>query len=276
MTINPELTYDGYKCDHRRQYPDNSLLVFSNMTARGSRVEGLDKVFFFGLQAFVKKHLIEDWNRDFFEKDIEEVVTRYTRRLKNYVGTNKIGDQHIRDLHALGYLPLEFWALPEGSNVDLRVPMFVMFNTDPRFFWLTNGEETIISASMWLPCTSLTTAVMYRKILNEWAMKTNPEMIDFVPFQGHDFSFRGHSSYESAVMSGAAHLMAFAGTDTVPSIDYLEEFYGADSDKELVGASVSATEHSCMCLGSAAIIKELPDEIDESYEYYSYAKALVG
>ena len=60
MKKKPHLSFDGYKCDHRRQYPENSLLVFSNMTARGSRVKGLDKVIFFGLQSFIKEHLINE------------------------------------------------------------------------------------------------------------------------------------------------------------------------------------------------------------------------
>jgi len=249
MKIKPHLSFDGYKCDHRRQYPENSLLVFSNMTARGTRVKGLKKVVFFSLQAFIKEHLIQEWGDDFFKKDVEEVVFDYNRRLKNYLGPNGVGEQHIRDLHAVGYLPLEIWALPEGSAVDLRVPMFVMWNTDDKFFWLTNAIETIISANLWGGCTSATTAVMYRQILNEWANKTNPEMIDFVPWQGHDFSFRGHFGFDAAIKSGAAHLLSFSGTDTVPAIDYLEEYYNANSDVELVGGSVSATEHSVMCMG---------------------------
>jgi nicotinamide phosphoribosyltransferase len=54
---------------------------------------------------------------------------------------------------------------------------------------------------------------------------------------------------EAAMMSGAAHLTSFVGTDTVPAIDFLEEYYGADCTKELVGCSVPATEHSVMSLG---------------------------
>jgi nicotinamide phosphoribosyltransferase len=50
-------------------------------------------------------------------------------------------------------------------------------------------------------------------------------------------------------MSGAAHLLAFTGTDTLPAIDFLEEYYNADCEKELIGGSVAATEHSVMCLG---------------------------
>ena len=247
-TLAP-LLVDGYKVDHRRQYPSNSTLVFSNLTARGSRVAGQDKVVLFGLQYFIKRYLIEDWNRNFFERPLDEVTAKYARRLLAYLGVNQIGDAHIRDLHALGYLPLEIWSLPEGSLVDLRVPMFVVWNTDPRFFWLTNAIETLLSTTIWGPCTSATTALMYRRILNRWAQKTAPEAIDFVPWQGHDFSFRGHFGLEAASMSGAAHLLSFTGTDTLPAIDFLEEYYGADVEKELVGGSVAATEHSVMCMG---------------------------
>jgi nicotinamide phosphoribosyltransferase len=46
------------------------------------------------------------------------------------------------------------------------------------------------------------------------------------------------------------HLLSFTGTDTIPAIDALEEYYNANADKELIGGSVAATEHSVMCSGS--------------------------
>lgn len=243
------LNVDGYKVDHRRQYPSNSTLVFSNLTARGTRVEGLDKIIFFGLQYFIDEYLIKDWNDNFFSLPLDEMTTQYGEDLLGYLGVNNIGDQHIRDLHALGHLPLEIWALPEGSNVNLRVPMMVVFNTDARFYWLTNAIETILSTTIWMPCTSATTALMYRRILNRFADETNPEMKDFVQWQGHDFSFRGHSSRESACTSGAAHLLSFTGTDTLPAISLLEKHYACSRKTELIGGSVAATEHSVMCMG---------------------------
>jgi nicotinamide phosphoribosyltransferase len=249
LKVLAPLLCDGYKVGHIMQYPSNTALVFSNLTPRGTRVDGLDKVITFGLQYFMKKYLIEEWNRTFFNLPLDTVAARYGRRLLGYLGVNNVGDQHIRDLHALGYLPLEIWALPEGSNVNLRVPTFVVWNTDARFFWLTNAIETILSTTIWGPCTSATTAVMYRKIFEKWAKETSPEAIGFVPWQGHDFSFRGHFGFEAACMSGAAHLLSFTGTDTLPAIDFLEEYYNADCEKELIGGSVAATEHSVMCLG---------------------------
>jgi nicotinamide phosphoribosyltransferase len=58
------------------------------------------------------------------------------------------------------------------------------------------------------------------------------------------------SSHESGALSGAGHLLSFKGTDTIPAIEFLEEYYGADVTKELVGCSVPATEHSIMCMGT--------------------------
>jgi nicotinamide phosphoribosyltransferase len=58
------------------------------------------------------------------------------------------------------------------------------------------------------------------------------------------------SSLESAILSGMGHLLSFTGTDTIPAIMALEKYYGADSDNELIGGSVPATEHSVMCSGS--------------------------
>ena len=249
MNINPTTACDAYKLDHRRQYTPNAQLVFSNLTPRGTRVKGLDKVVLFGLQYFIKEYLQNQWNDNFFSQDVEKVVNKYNRRLSTFLGPNSIGDQHIRDLHALGYLPLEIWALPEGSNVNLRVPMLVVWNTDARFFWLTNAIETILSTTIWGPCTSATTALMYRQVFEKWSQETSPELSGIIPWLGHDFSYRGHFGQEAATMSAAAHLLSFTGTDTVPAIDFLEEYYNANADDELIGGSVAATEHSVMSLG---------------------------
>jgi len=248
MTINPLNLIDWYKADHRRQYPEGTKLVFSNFTPRKSRIPNVDHVIFFGLQYFIKEYLIKQWNENFFDKPKDDVIKSFNRRKDTSLGYNAIGSDHIAALHDLGYLPIKIMALPEGSKVPIKVPPLVMWNTIPEFFWLVNYLETSMSASLWQMCTSATLAAEYRKLLNSWAQKTGGPM-EFVPWQGHDFSFRGMSSIETAAMSGAGHLLSFTGTDTVPAIDFLEEYYNADADKELIGGSVPATEHSVMCMG---------------------------
>ncbi len=240
---------DGYKVDHRRQYPNGTELVYSNWTPRKSRVPGVEKVVFFGLQYFIKKYLIEEFNQSFFNRPKAEVVAEYKRRIETYLGPGAIGYEHVEALHDLGYLPLELKAVPEGTRVPMRMPMFTIKNTHPEEFWLTNFLETLLSCILWLPCTSATTAAEYRRILDEFAQKTGGDPA-FVPWQGHDFSFRGMAGLEAALLSGAGHLLSFTGTDTIPAIDFLETYYGADASRELVGGSVAATEHSVMCMGT--------------------------
>ncbi|MCC9017541.1 nicotinate phosphoribosyltransferase [Flavobacterium lipolyticum] len=247
--MNPLLLTDGYKVDHRRQYPDGTTLVYSNWTPRKSRIEGLEEVVFFGLQYFIKKYIIHDFEADFFKRPKEEVVKKYARRINNYLGENQVGTKHIEDLHDLGYIPMVFKALPEGVSVPLRVPMFTMYNTLPEFFWLTNYFETLLSAVVWLPCNSATIAKEYRKVLDKFAHET-ASVPEFVDWQAHDFSMRGMGGIEAAITSAAGHLLSFTGSDTIPVIDFFEEYYNANSDTELIAGSVAATEHSVMCMGT--------------------------
>ncbi len=247
MKIQTPLLLDGYKVGHIFQYPKDTTMVYSNLTARSSRT-GLDKVVAFGFQYFVEEYLVRQFAETFFDQPKDKVLKAYKRRMDNYLGPNAVPVDHIAALHDLQYLPLLIKALPEGTSVPLRVPMLTIRNTVPEFFWLTNMLETLMSSVVWHPCTSATTALEYRKTFERYAKVTGGPM-DFVPWQGHDFSFRGLTGPETAALSGAAHLLSFTGTDTVPAIDLLEEYYGADSDKELVGGSVPATEHSVMCMG---------------------------
>lgn len=101
---------------------------------------------------------------------------------------------------------------------------------------------------LWKPCTSATIAFEYRKLLEAYAAKTGTA-IEFVDWQAHDFSMRGMSGFDDAMMSSFGHLLSFTGTDTIPAIDFVERFYGANADTELVAGSVPATEHSVMCMG---------------------------
>lgn len=249
MDLRPLDLCDAYKTGHYKQYPKDCTRVYSNMTARKSRVVGSDKLVFFGMQYFIQRYLIKLWDYEFFKQPREKVVKAYKRRIDNYLGPGSISYDHIEALHKLGYLPIKIKALPEGSLVPMGVPLFTITNTHNDFFWVTNMLETLMSNVLWGMSTSATTAFRYRKVFEEYAKITGADPA-FIPWQGHDFSFRGiMGGPESAACSGAAHLLSFTGTDTIPAIDLLEEFYGADCEHELIGGSVAATEHSVMSMG---------------------------
>lgn len=251
IKINPLNAIDFYKADHRRQYPVGTEYVYANFTPRSSRLAKMlpdfdDKIVFFGLQGFIKHFLIETWNEGFFNQPKAKVIAAYKRRMDNALGEGAVPVEHIEALHDLGYLPLKIKALPEGSRVNIKVPVLTIINTDPNFFWLTNYIETVLSAELWKSCTTASIAYEYKRLLTQYAEKTGAPL-DFVAVQGHDFSSRGMSGIYDAAQSGVGHLTSFIGTDSVASIDYAEEYYNATG---VVGVSVPATEHSVMCMGS--------------------------
>lgn len=245
----PILLADYYKVGHPAQYPKNTRVVYSNLTPRKSRLAGVDGMVFFGLQYFIKEYLISYFKINFFDLPKEEVMRQYKRRLRTSLGGDLPFYDHIEKLHDLQYLPVDIKALPEGVRVNMRVPVLTITNTIDEHYWLPNFLETILSCVVWQPSTSATIAHEYRKVLNKYAKLTGMPM-EFVQWQGHDFSFRGMSSFESAITSGMGHLLSFTGTDTIPAIDGLEQYYNANADTELIGGSVNATEHSVMCAGS--------------------------
>ena len=253
MKINPLTAIDFYKADHRSQYPPGTSEVYSNFTPRSAKHAKVlsdydNKIVMFGLQYFIKHFLMDVWQENFFDLPKEDVVRAYKRRMDNALGSDAFTLEHIEALHDLGYLPMKIKALPEGARVPIGVPVLTVVNTHPDFFWLTNYIESVISCYLWKPMTSATTAFEYKRLLTQYAMKTGTAL-DFVPFQAHDFSFRGLSGLQDSILSGAAHLTSFWGTDTVPAIDVVEDYYGADVEQEPVGFSVPATEHSVMCMG---------------------------
>ncbi|MBW3699357.1 nicotinate phosphoribosyltransferase [Bacillus aerophilus] len=245
-TYPATLLCDFYKVSHREQYPEGTELIYSTWTPRTSRVENVDKVVAFGFQGFIKKYLIEYFNENFFKRPKQDVINEYKRVIKYTLQVKDPETSHIESLHDLGYLPIKIKAVKEGTLIPIKVPMLTIENTVPEFFWITNYLETLMSNEIWQPTTSATLAFEYRKILDEYAMKTVGNKLA-VDFQGHDFSMRGMSSLESTKLSGAGHLLSFTGTDTIPAILYHEEFYNADIENELIGSSIPATEHSVMC-----------------------------
>lgn len=258
MNINPLSAIDFYKSGHGPQYPENTTMVYSNLTARSDKhAPELAKggVVVFGIQAFILDFLIDSWNVNFFFRTKEAVLEEYAYRMNTSLGPGLVGTEHIAALHDLGFLPLEIKALPEGTYAPIGIPVLTIRNTIPEFFWLTNYLESVMSAELWKPITTATIAHAYRRLLDQWCEITGGDK-EFVAIQGHDFSFRGMGGLQDAAKAGMGHLLSFIGTDTVPAIDAAQEFYAADemfdgSEGALspVGVSVPATEHSVMCMG---------------------------
>lgn len=249
--IMSPLLCDFYKVGHVFQYPEGTEKIYSTYTPRGSRIDGVDEVVFWNLQGFINEFLIGEFNENFFNRAKRSVIAEYEDYVRSCL-VQEPNSKHISDLHDLGYLPIKICSLAEGTRVPMRVPCFTVENTIPKFFWVTNALETLISAEMWHPITVATIADSFRRLLNRYAMETVGSTCG-VEWQGHDFSLRGMSGIYNGGKLGGGHLLSFNGTDNIPAIHYMKWMYGASLS---CGGSVNATEHSVQCAN-------MPEDFDE-------------
>lgn len=286
---NPLLLIDFYKSTHHEQYPKGLTKMVSYYTPRMSRLKDVDTITFFGLQAFIKEYLIDGFDTMFFNRSEDEVVAEYERILDYTLGQGAYESQKIRDLHKLGYLPLEISAVPEGMATKVGVPQIEITNTHPDFVWLVNTIETMLSCTMWHTQVSAEVGKRYRKIVDKWVDRTCGVDVNPRKMLG-DFSMRGQHSVESAIKSSAAWTLSFDNTATVPAIMWLEDNYNCDVTKDSVAYGAISTEHSVMCSNFAVDgdeithIKRLLMEIyfnhnfsmvSDSYDYWRLVTELL-
>ena len=245
MKLNAATLSDGYKLSHGKMYADGTTMVYSNLTPRSDRIHKKNATEFYdgklvwvGAQGAIRE--IHEAFEEFFKSPKEKVVGRFARRMEGYLGGYEPAVKAISELHDLGYLPLKIKAIKEGSRVNFGIPVMTIRNTVPEFYWLTNYLETVISNLTWKVATNATIANEYRNIVEHYGDKTGTDAFTR-SIQCHDFSMRGMSGPEDSARAGFGHLLSFIGTDTLPAMDYAEDYYDADG---LIAISVPATEHA--------------------------------
>lgn len=263
---------DSYKLGHYNMYPKGTTKVYSYFEAR--KGAQYNKTVFFSLQYLLKEYFV---GKVITQEQIDKADKLVTAHLGPNV-FNKEGWQYILDEHN-GKLPLSIKAVPEGTAVEVDNVLFTVENTDPKCYWLTNYVESILT-HVWYGSTVATKSKAIKNLMGFYLNVTcdNPE--DSINFMLHDFGYRGATSSESADVGGAAHLLNFMGTDTVPSIEFLMNYYDAD----VCGFSVPATEHSIMTSegkeGEFNVVENLFNEyptgilslVIDSYDYRNFIK----
>lgn len=237
------LMTDVYKLGHMRQYKPGTTKVYSYLCARSNKK--YNDALFFGLQPYLK--LLET---PITKADGEEFLAYYTMIL----GSQAPADitEKINALVDLGYVPLEIKAVPEGTIIDNKNVLATVTNTLPEFYWVVGFFESLL-LKVWAPTTVATKSLQFKRIAKRYTDETSDA--DFLmPFLVHDFGYRGVSSEETAEICGAAHLVNFAGTDTVPAVKFMKEVYHGEG---LIGASVPATEHSIHCSFGPSVENEI-------------------
>jgi nicotinamide phosphoribosyltransferase len=234
MTIrNPILATDSYKFSHFMQYPKGATDVSSYIEARGTKIEGVTEVVFFGLQMYINEVLRA-------RITMEHVNQAANFCAKHGTPFNREGWEIIVNDH-FGYLPVTIEAVPEGTPVPLHNVMVQVHTNDERLPWLTSYIETMLLSYIWYGSTVATVSREIKKVIKYHLDLTSDNPEAELPFKLHDFGFRGVAA-GAADLGGLAHLVNFMGTDTVAGIEAAMAHYGAD----VCGFSISASEHSTM------------------------------
>jgi nicotinamide phosphoribosyltransferase len=233
MQNNIILSTDSYKQSHHCLYPEKTTRVFSYLESRGGNTS---ETTFFGLHYILKTHL---------EGQVvtQEKIERAAKVCKLHFGNDEVfnrkGWEYILDKYN-GYLPLKIKAVKEGEVVSTRNVLMTIENTDDNCWWLTNFVESVL-LHVWYSISVSTLSREIKKVILKYLISTGtPESI---PFRLHCFGYRGAASQETAAIGTSAHLVNFMGTDTMPGLELLAEYYG----EEMAGYSIPATEHSIAC-----------------------------
>lgn len=239
------LLSDTYKQTHDRMYPKGLERLTSYWTPRKSMLKHTDTMVFFGLQAFIQKYLIEQFDEYFFKLPLVDVLNEYQKYMNIQIGENNYDIDKIENLHTLGYLPLQIKAIPEGSIVDMGVPCIEITNTHDGFAWLVQWIECILQTELWKMSNHATIGNMYGELARHFYDETVDNDID--PMNAFaDFGMRGMSCVEESIKCSAAWLLSANKTSTIPALPYIDKYYDADCTNNNIGASAVSTEHSVM------------------------------
>lgn len=260
------LLADGYKHVHAEQFPKGLTKLVSYVTPRMSRLKSQNYMILFGLQAFLKTYMIDYFNENFFSLPKDEVLKEYSRVMDTMLGKGNYGLDKIAALHDLGYIPLQFNALLEGTKVPMHIPCIEITNTHDDFAWTVQWCESLLSSELWKPCIHANVGYTYRQIVDKYYDLT---VDDNIPHSKaiSDFGFRGMSCLQEATKASAAWLTSFSGTATIPAIPYLEKNYNCDNTTDNFASNAISTEHAVMASNFAVdgdevtMIKRLLTEI---------------
>jgi len=279
---NIMLLSDSYKTSHWRQYPQGTTKVYSYFESRGGK---FSEITFFGLQYIIKRYLTGQVVTKEKIDQAEKIINAHMGlgEMKHF---NREGWEHILNEHG-GRLPVVIKAVPEGMTVPVKNVLMTVENTDPKCYWLTNYLETLL-VQVWYPMTVATQSREQKKVIVDFLEKTGcgTDFLD-VQFALNDFGCRGVSSMETAAIGGAAHLINFGGSDTMPGLCCLVEYYGLPLEMAL-GTSIPAAEHSTITSwtkeGEVDAFKNMLTQypeglvavVSDSYDIYNACKNLWG
>lgn len=177
-----------------------------------------------------------------------------------------------------GYFPVRLEALPEGTAIHARVPVY-QITSEGAYAPLCTFLESLLT-QVWYPTCVATLSRRARDVI-EASFDTTSDAgaaSPLVTSRLHDFGFRGCTGVEQAVLGGAAHLLNFEGSDNMAAAYYAQFHLNGGRP---VASSIPASEHSVMTAWPSEtdamrnMVRRFGDgTFSVVMDSYDYAKAL--
>lgn len=248
FNVNSIFDTDSYKQGHKEMLPESVQFLSSYGTARSDEV----------WRYSVFSHL-QPWLKSLRPVTMEEVREAHDVMVEHCGVFNLDGWTRLVQ-ECDGILPIAIDALPEGTVVQNRTPLYTIRNTRPSFAWVPQYVEAALLRAVWYGSTVATLSWSVKQDIRKFLELTcdNPEAE--LSFRLHDFGARGVSSRESAALGGLAHLINFSGSDTLPGLLAARRYYS----EPMAAHNIPAMEHSVICAwGEADEAKAYENAIDK-------------
>ncbi len=231
LDYNPILAADSYKLSHPDMYAPNVDGISAHVIAR---TNGKDMIVPMGFQMWLQSRLMVPVTTAMVDE--AEIFAP-----KHGEPFNREPWDYIVSKYK-GYLPLDIWAVPEGTPVPSGHALVSVQCTDPKVKWIVSHIETALQRGFW-PATTIASQCRKTKLELAHFYRISGADMGMLEFALHDFGARGVSSHESAEFSGAGQLALFMGSDNMEAIRAVNHYYNS----EMAAFSVPASEHSVEC-----------------------------
>jgi nicotinic acid phosphoribosyltransferase len=239
LECSPLVLADSYKAGHFKMYPPAQEMCAYGEFREPFKGMADNRIVVYGLRYYIQQF-------------VERLVTKADlTQCANFYSLHGLGSsafaypekmfQEIVNSNG-GRLPVKIEALPEGSVVYPHTPVFIITATGDYSRFCT-FLETILTM-VWYPSCVATLSRHTRDLIQTAFDKyVDSDAHWKIDSKLHDFGFRGCTCVEQSVLGGSAHLLNFAGSDTMSACSYVQ--YHVNGGRP-VGFSLPATEHSVM------------------------------
>lgn len=272
---------DSYKAGHFRMYPEAiKMSAYGEfrkgyMGKDGKHDKEDTRLLFYGIRYIVENFLSKPWTMEDVERCDQFYKSHLAPFYTEYPWPRHLFEKIVKENK--GYFPVKIEALPEGSVVNVHVPVY-QITAEKEWTPLCTFLETLLTM-VWYPTCVATLSRRSKDVIKAGFDATVDE--DFFFLLGsrlHDFGFRGCTCAEQSVIGGAAHLLNFDGTDTMSAAYYVQFHLNGG---KAVGQSIPATEHSVMTSWKteAEAVSQMVDHFGEGlfacvWDSYDYSEAL--